>query len=398
MIAAVKRWQALLSALLFVSPSGANAADSLAGAARELARQTAALAGAGEPVSVAWRNVSSLGSAELAQAREAFEAALQQAGSRIGEVAPLAEAQVTLSENASEFLLVEEARKGTERRVWLAAWKRTGPAAPVSSVVLDKKLVWEQDEPILDAAFPEGGMLVLSASRVTLYTRPSGRWEPREAVPLAPARPFPRDLRGRLRVSGPSFRVYLPGMSCDGAWQPALALDCRAGDEPWVLESGSRFLLLGNFASDRNYFDGRVTAQTGQRKTVAPFFSAAAVEDQGRPVWLLTLVDGRTRLFDAALDPLGSLADWGSDIVGTDARCGGGSQVLATRPGDGAEPDAVRAFAIANRAAVALSPAVDFAGPVTALWPSGGSAALAVVRNPETGKYQAYVVSVVCGS
>jgi len=61
--------------------------------------------------------------------------------------------------------------------------------------------------------------------------------------------------------------------------------------------------------------------------------------------------DGRTQIFDAGLDPVGAVTSWGSDIAGTGSELpGGGSQVLATRPGDAGEPDAIQAFAIVNRA------------------------------------------------
>jgi hypothetical protein len=264
-------------------------------------------------------------------------------------------------------------------------------------MALDRKLVWEQEEQILDVAFPAAGMLVLSPAKVTLYGRRNGAWEPRQAVPLAPVKPWPRDVRGRLRVAGAGFQAFLPGMACGGAAEPSLSIDCRAGDEPWVLESGARATLLANFAAARNHFDGRVATEAGLRKTIAPFYSAASVGEQGRPLWLLAMLDGRTQIFDAWLDPVGAVASWGSDIAGTEASCGGGSQVLATRPGDAGEPDAIQAFAIVNRAALPLTAPVEFAGPVTALWPSSATSALAVERDPRTGRYAAYVISVVCG-
>ena len=374
MIAAVKRWHAVLCALLFFIPSGAHAAEDLNGAAHDLARQTAVFAGPGQPVSVEYRNVSSLGPAELGQARGAFEAALKEAGLRVSDVAPVAELRLTLSENQSQYLLVEEARKGDERQVWMAAWKRAEPAAAaLPGMALDRKLVWEQEEQILDVAFPAAGMLVLSPSKVTLYTRQNGSWAPRRAVPLAPGKPWPRDLRGRLRVTGASFQAFLPGMACGGAAEPSLSMECRAGDEPWVLESGSRATLLANFAATRNYFDGRVATGTGLRKTMAPFYSAASAAEQDRSLWLLAMLDGRTQIFDAWLDPVGAIASWGSDIAGTEASCGGGSQVLATRPGDAGEPDAIQAFAIVNRAARAAHRAGGVRRP--------GDSALALERN-----------------
>jgi hypothetical protein len=401
MIAAVKRWHAVLCALPFFIPPCARAADDVIGAAHDLARQTAAFAGPGEPVSVEYRNVSSLGTAGIGQARGAFEAALKEAGLRVSDVAPVAELRLTLSENQSQYLLVEEARKGDERQVWMAAWKRAAPAAAASpGMALDRKLVWEQEEQILDVAFPAAGMLVLSPSKVTLYTpRENGSWALSRAVPLAPGKPWPRDLRGRLRVTGASFQAFLPGVECGGAAEPSLSIDCRAGDQPWILESGSHATLLANFAATRNYFDGRVATAAGLRKTIAaPFYSAASAAEQGRPLWLLAMLDGRTQIFDAWLDPVGAIASWGSDIAGTEASCGGGSQVLATRPGDAGEPDAIQAFAIVNRAATPLTAPVEFAGPVTALWPLSATSALAVVRDPLTGRYAAYVITVVCGS
>src|SRR5690348_3945078 len=109
---------AALLALLWIAPP-AGAADDLESATRELARKTAIAAGR-DPVAVSWRNLSTLGSAAAAQARAVFDSTL---GTRIG--VPIAEAQITISENATSFLLVEEFRKGDDRQVWMASWKRS---------------------------------------------------------------------------------------------------------------------------------------------------------------------------------------------------------------------------------------------------------------------------------
>src|SRR5262249_43649038 len=114
----------------------------------------------------------------------------------------------------------------------------------------------------------------------------------------------------------------------------------------------------------------------------------------------LALVDGRTQLFDAGLDPIGTLESssaqaWGSEIAGTTARCGSGSQVLATRSGDMTVPDAVQAFSIVDRAPTALTPPIEFGGPVVALWPAGDTA-VAIVRNLANAKYESYTLQVSC--
>jgi hypothetical protein len=381
-----------LGAALADSPAQPSAPD-LSSAARELARKTVALAGRGEAVAVAWRDVSSLGSAVLTQARGAFEPALREAGGRLSDLAPTAEAQITLSENQTEYLLVEEIRKGDERLVWIAGWSRTAAPGGASGngVMLETRLVWEQPEPMLDAAVNGDEMAVLSNSALVRFTRSNGQWVVHDRLPVPEVRPWPRDLRGQIRWNG-TIQANLPGVACA---ETADGASCRTSDEPWPLGSG-RAQLLATFVAGRNYFDGRVVTPSGARKTVPPFYSAAAADDGGRPLWVLATIDSGAQIFDASLDPVGPAGAWGSDIASTDARCGGRSVILATRPGDGRGPDAVRAYAVVNRAAVPLGAPAEFPGPVTALWPSG-SGAMAIVRNGATGTYQAFAVTVACG-
>ena len=398
MIAAVNARRAAWAALLLWAAPLANAAENLDGAVRELAARTALLAGAGTPVSITCRNASSLDSADVARVRPLFEKLLQQAGGHAGQGAAAVDVSLTTSENATDYLLVEEARKGDERTVWIASWKRAAAGQPpVAGLGLEKKLVWEQEEQILDLAISGDAMLVLAPSRITLLTRREDRWEPRQTARLVPPGPWPRDLRGRLRANPPRFQVFLPGLVCQGAMAPELSVDCRSGDQPWMLDSGSRALLAASFAPGRNYFDGRVETQTGAARSAPPFFSAAAVEDRASTYWLLTLADGHAELFDNNFNALAPMPSLGSDVAGIDGRCGAATQVLATRAGDGNEPDAIQSWAIADRTAGPVTAPILFPGPVTALWTAGADSAVAVVRNLASGRYEAYVVTLACG-
>jgi hypothetical protein len=402
MLAAVKRWQAVRAAVIaaILPAAGAWAADDLNAAAVALARKTVAFAGRGETVAVAYKNMSSLAPAEWNAVRTAFESALRDAGSRAAEPnggGGAAEVRLTVSETPTQYLLVAEARRGDDKQVWIASWNRSvGEPVKPPGVSLDLKEVWRQTEPILDIGFPSGGMLVLSTAKLTLYARAGDSWTPQTSAAITNAKPWPRDMRGRLRTTGTTFQAFLPGMVCNGNTAPALSVDCRASEAPWVLESGSHGLLLATFAASRDYFDGRVVTQSGGRKTVAPFYSAASVESQGRILWLMAQTDGRTQIADASLEPVATIGPWGSDIAGIDAHCGGTSQVLATRAGDSSEPDALQSFTIADRAATPVTAAEMLPGPVTALWPSGASAALMVVRDLASGDFIAYVASVSC--
>ena len=392
MIAGVKAWLTALSALLTLLPLPVWAADDASSAARELARKSVALAGRGEPFSAAWRNLSSLSSGEFNLVRGAFEAGAREAGGRVSEIAPVAEARLTLSENPAQFLLVEEVRKGDERQVWMASWKRpVATASSASGLALEKKLAWEQAEQILDVAYAGEGLLVLSAAGITLQANGST-----QNAALSAGKAWPRDLRGRLVADGSRFKVFLPGTACAGETVPALSLECHASEEPWPLEATAAG-AVATFTPGRNHFDGRIAVPGGPRKTLAPFFSAAKAGENGRNYWLLAMVDGRTQLLDANFEAAGSVGGWGSDLASTEARCGGGSQVLATKAGDVREADTLRAYGMANRAPVPLSAPLDLPGPVTALWSLGGSSAVAVVRDLATGRYEAFLITVKCG-
>jgi len=155
--------------------------------------------------------------------------------------------------------------------------------------------------------------------------------------------------------------------------------------------------MLANFAAGRNYFDGRIVPPSGGRKTLPAFFSAAPIDESGKQYWLFALPGGRVQIMDGTFDPTGTVAGWGSDLAGTEAHCGGGSQVLATRAGDAREPDSLRAFTLSSRTPLPLTPPLDLPGPVTALWSAGGNAAIAVVRDLATGRYAAYTITVNCG-
>lgn len=303
-------------------------------AARELARKVIAGLGGREAVAVTFRNLSSLPPAEAEEIRKSVEQELR------GRGEPRSEARVTLSENPTAYLLVAEARSG----VYFAWWPRSG-AAPRQppSMSIEKKLIVEQSEPILDAvALDDGRAVVLEPGKITIGGQ----------TVSVPAHVWPRDSRGMLAVTPSGFDAFLPGAACHGALFPEISMSCRDSDEPWPV--GARL------APGRNYF-------TAPR--LPPFYSVAGA--------LLSPVSGP------------AFPGWGSDIAlmeGCSART-----VLASRAGAGA--DAIQGFDVTSGRPVPVTPPVEFAGPVTALW-MHGSNATAVAR--ETGRYAAYNLALRC--
>jgi hypothetical protein len=140
-------------------------------------------------------------------------------------------------------------------------------------------------------------------------------------------------------------------------------------------EGGSRL------AADRNYF-----------AEPSPHYSSAALPQ----VRIAAGIDGRARVYDSSSREIGSIAGWGSDIAAIESGCGSGWQVVASKPTDAGEPDAIQAYEMTGAGATPAGDPALFPGPVTALW-SGGKQATVVTRIAETGRYAAYSLSISCG-
>jgi hypothetical protein len=335
-------------------------AQPLADSARALGRKIAAALTPGESVQFTFRNASSLAASEFAPARQAIEAELHIRGEG-------ATVNVTLSENSRGMLwVVEIVRAGKRDAVILERAPAADPrAADASPLVVEKKLLWEQEGSILDVAPIEGGLAILDPTSLSLYRQEEGRWNRVKQAPIDLPRPWPRDLRGRLAVRNGEMTAFLPG--------------AEAGAE-WPLEIGN-----ARMAASRNYFTA---------PNLPPFFSAARVGDG----WILAGVDGRAQLISAAHETLAAFAGWGSDVARVEARCVSGPLLVATKAGESDDPDEVQAFEIVERKAVAVGAPVEFLGPVTAMheWADGTGSALVISRNLKTGRHAAFILTVSC--
>lgn len=347
--------------------------------ARGLARKIAAIAKSREPAALTFRNLSSMSATENAAARAAIERELHAQGAGGPGIT------VTISENLRAYLWVAEIRRGEAREIVIEEMPRPAATAATAALSLEARLVFEDDNRILDLAAVLGGMLVLDEEGLAFFE--SG--QKRQVVPVPFPTPKPRDLRGRLAVEGETFHVFIPGQHCTGATRPSLTIACRE-EMLWPAAPG----ISGEFAKARNFFGGRLVTANGSEKMLAPFFSTAASEDRGNTVWLFAGVDGRTRVYNSAFEPAGDWDGWGSDIAGIGSGCAR-STVLATRPGDAGAPDAIQAYAVLDGSPQALSEPVRFPGPVIALW-AARSEAFAISRDLRTGRYAAFSLGIVC--
>jgi hypothetical protein len=368
--------------------------------ARALAQKIAAATGPGA-VALEVNNRSSLRPPEVEQARAALIAELGTLGVQILESGQAATVRLTFSENSQNYLWIAQVRQGAgDEKVLMVsvpgppATRSFGPSSPLS---IHRTLLWSQEAPILDATLLPGGnpehLLVLDGEKVTLFSRQGGQWHQEQAFSISHARPWPRDLRGRIVFNREHlFDVYLPGVVCQAVLSSPLGMECHEADDPWPLGAGSSD-VRGFYSPARNFFTGAVAPGIGKQNTFPAFYSAAGLPRQQYVLWALAGADGSVHLVDGVNDVMPRVP-WGSDIATVKSDCGSGWQILASSRNG--RDDSVRAYEITDREPAAVGTAAEFNGPLTALWSKDDGSAVAVERNPEPGKYEAYSLAVAC--
>jgi hypothetical protein len=391
---------------------------------QQLARKIIAVTGPGA-VALTVNNRSSLGKRDNEVIQNGLRIELEALGIRfVTAEQAAATVAISLSENSTSYVWVAQVRQGTGEPVVVMVSTPRPPGAAVAHesvpLTLRKILLWTQGDRILDvAAFDDNAMpthiAVLDAEKVAFYRSQSGNWQQEQTLGIIHAHPWPRDLRGKLILGKDHLllSVYLPGVVCRSL--TAAALNCRDTDDPWPLVpaasiggTGTAFQLSSStaiptvgafYAPTRNFFTGVLTPGIGKFTAVSKFYSAAFLPRDKYVLWLFAATDGSLHMVDGVSDQVARL-DWGSDITSVSTSCGAGRQVLATGPTANSEEitgDAVRAYEFPDRDPIAVSPALDFPGAITALWTEEkGDTAIAVAKNRETGNYEAYRVAAAC--
>ncbi len=399
--------------LLFFAVPSVSWADGLDDAARSLAQKAAATLGRGTTVHLEFRNRSSLSGADAARLQRVFHDELEGKGFDLLGEGGYRAISVTVSENLRDFLLIAEFDRPGTTAVAMVSTPRLGSepgGARPNNLTLKKEFVWDQAEPIVDLALvdapggPSPAMIVLEQDRVAVYRQEADQWNLKQSLPVLPLKSRLRDLRGQILVQDNAFQVHLPGMECDGeVWKSSVLL-CEEIQVRW------RFFGLGgelefDWLPQHNFF---VRWQRPRERSLdlPPFFSAAQFKAADEEYWIFAATDGRALVFrsDSLFDekspeePVAATSGWGSEIASLKTDCGRGWQVLATKPGDATQIDAVTTYEFDGTQMVAVSAAVDLPGPVSVLSSGAeGKFAVAIVRNLTTGRYEAYRLTVSCG-
>ena len=354
-------------------------AQSMAEAAAQLAGRISSLPQRRATVSLEFENLTALPPAESSNFRAALQEELRKAGVETTAGQTETRLRITVSENVRGLLFVAVLTSGEERQLAMLPWNIPPSTQRKPRVKISIQPMLEQPEAILDMLLVDSGseLLVLTPSRVSRYKLVNGKWTPSGIVGVSWARPLPRDQRGRLEKGPGGFRLFVPGMSCDGTLEPESKITCVHGNATWPLNPRDPTLAV-RWVTDRNLLE----SDSGHM-----FYSAAAS-------WFATAQD-------RILDPTGSLLPGsdglGSEISSVENPCGSGWMLLVSAAGDAQDRDHVQVYEIVEGQAVAASDAIALQGPVTALWPAEtpGQSTL-VIRNSKTGNYEASRLGVAC--
>jgi hypothetical protein len=389
-------------AILLLSPFPAARAQEpqlLPTAATDLVQQVIVRAGsAPSTVSVSFQNISALPPDSQEAVQNAVFTAFRNAGSRLvqPEMAQ-AKVDITFSQTWHDYLWIANLQQTTGNKLVMKKVARLEQvvAATAPLLTIRKTTVWQQSSPVLDFHLENQTLVILEPEQVSIFNNDSGVWRPRYTLAITHQQAWPRDLRGRLQVSGSQLTAFLPGVRCNGSLSSP-SLDCRASDDPWQIDTGT---TVAFFSPRRNFFSG-ILAGSAAGASIVPFFSAAAWQVGDTRQWLFSGTDGRTRLYQQDLSaPAAVFNGWGSGLAAIHSGCGSGSQALVSAPADSTRPDSIQAFEIAGHEAMAVSSGVELSGAIEALWTSGknGETVNGVTRSPVTGIYEAFTLSVSCG-
>jgi len=272
----------------------------------------------------------------------------------------------------AEFGGIENRRSMTIR---LRDWDRAAEGEP--AFVIELQPLHTQRAAMLDLAKAGDRLLVLTPADVRLIAigEPD---RPIASQPIVTSRIWPRDLRGRLRVTGNAFDAFLPGVRCRGTIAPFVLACADEGDE-WPIGFANTGIAPG-----RNTFAtpaGRI------------FYDAGYVDDDRWVVvgerGVLTFLDGAGRVVAS-----GGPAE---HVVGLSATCVDTPFVVVGARSADRDADLLRLSGVVNEQLVATPSTVRLPGLLTALWADANAhGATAIVHNFAAGLYEAFHVTLSC--
>lgn len=289
-------------------------------------------------------------------------------------------------ENLREHACIADIGDGAARRV--VATTRAKNSSGLSGlnpiVALELRPLHAQRDPILDVTMAGPALLVLSPTTVTRIPSLGQTTVSPQSAPVVTARAWPRDLRGRLRAEGDAFEAFLPGVTCRGS-SASFTLACADEGESWPIG-----IENAGVAASRNAF----STPEG-----FSFFEGASLGD-GQ--WLVIDQQGTLTFLDSQRRVV-ARGDAADHVAALRSACAPDSFVVtARRAPDTDNADVLRLARVVGRALVPEASTIALPGVLTALWPARvpslaqDDRAIAIVHDLQTGRYEAFHLSLSC--
>ncbi len=307
---------AISSTFLFLSgaPNGRARDDSPDGKVRELARRVAADAPRAKAGCVNWINHEAVSDARSQQLKSAFVEELQarqaEAGAQTG--AGNCGVSVYLEKTPTQVVLTARAEAG-DKQTWLASIERAGmprDAMGTSVPRIEKELLWQQSERILDAILVRGDngaadrLVVLLKDALSVHQKQSGEWRMVYAKPLGDAAVAQRAPHGELWFSPEQpekLKIVIGGRSCQTTLAENGTLSCTQ-----VNEAPRVGMLLASNCDTRTWWlrgDGgdMTEADRLELTTAAAQQTSSPVAELSMPGPVLAISSGEALRADSAV-------------------------------------------------------------------------------------------------
>ncbi len=233
-----------LGVLILCGPSLCRA-DSLEDVARALARKVSAIPQREKRYFLSWQNRSSLAHEHSQALKDAFTDEFGGANIIEKQEPPSHTLQVSIEETPAFYVLVAKVPTADGEATRITRIDRgASPSAGTAGgqYHLSKQLIWQQQEPILDAVETGddpsklGPLLILNRDKLLLYRHENDHWELLDTKRIPTSEKGVRAPRGEIRFSpGREMQgsVALPDQSCDLTITEKIELSCGGISHPW---------------------------------------------------------------------------------------------------------------------------------------------------------------------
>jgi hypothetical protein len=212
---------------------------------RELAHRVATELPRNKVNCVNWNNHEAVSDTRSQQWKSLFVEELQGQQGDSTITASNCNVSVYLERTPTQVVVTADVENGNGKQVLFAAIPRTGipsESGNSSTLRLEKELLWQQSERILDAIFVRGAngvrdrLIVLQKDILKVYEKQADGWQEGQSKPLGDAAVVQRAPRGELYFSSDQpehLKIVLAGKTCQTRLSDAAPPSCQQNLDVW---------------------------------------------------------------------------------------------------------------------------------------------------------------------